>query len=92
LFTMVGAFGLCGVPPFATFSGKSWVEESAARHTFHWVPLVLSLTAALTAGTVLRMAGRVFFGLGPSEEGTESGSPSGQEIFPTAQWSLTYSF
>lgn len=85
LFTVIGALGLCGVPPFATFTGKAWIDESAAHHAYHWLPIVLSLTAALTAGTVLRMAGRVFYGLGQSEEGAELQSPTEQESPETYQ-------
>jgi len=79
VLSTVGALGLCGIPPFATFTGKAWIDESCARHGYHWVPLMLTMTVALTAGAVLRMTGRVFLGFGSPVGGTDSQSPTERE-------------
>jgi multicomponent Na+:H+ antiporter subunit D len=65
---VVGAFALAGLPPFGTFLGKSIVEEAALDQGYAWVPAVFMLASILTAGTVLRAAGRVFLGWGPVPE------------------------
>ncbi|MFE5812465.1 complex I subunit 5 family protein [Streptomyces sp. NPDC056479] len=64
----VGGLALAGLPPFGTGFGKAVTEEAVGG------PLtVLYVTAsAVTAGAVLRVAARVFLGLGPApEDGTE---------------------
>lgn len=63
IFT-VGGLGLADLPPFATFLGKGWTEESAYSHGYAWVTVVFMVSAALVGGAVLRVAGGVFFGLG----------------------------
>ncbi|MEV6483500.1 complex I subunit 5 family protein [Streptomyces sp. NPDC051576] len=64
---VVGALSLAGLPPFGIGLGKAVLEESAGG------PLTVLFVAvsAVTAGAVLRVAARVFFGLGP-EPGDES--------------------
>jgi multicomponent Na+:H+ antiporter subunit D len=63
---VVGALSLAGLPPFGIGLGKAVLEESVGR------PLTVLFVAvsAVTAGAVLRVAARVFFGLGtqPSDE------------------------
>ncbi|MBC2902361.1 complex I subunit 5 family protein [Streptomyces cupreus] len=61
LFT-VGALALAGLPPFGTALGKALTEEAVGG------PLTVLYVAAtaLTAGAVLRVAARVFLGLGPA--------------------------
>lgn len=76
LLVVIGALALCGIPPFATFTGKALIDESAAHSTHQWLPVILAITSALTAATVLRMAGRVFMGLGDVEDGEEPTSPT----------------
>jgi multicomponent Na+:H+ antiporter subunit D len=65
---VAGALGLAGLPPFGTALGKSLTEEAAGG------PLTVLYVAAsaVTAAAVLRVAARVFFGLGPGpREGAE---------------------
>jgi multicomponent Na+:H+ antiporter subunit D len=59
---VAGALGLAGLPPFGTALGKSVTEEAAGG------PLTVLYVAAsaVTAAAVLRVAARVFFGLGPA--------------------------
>jgi multicomponent Na+:H+ antiporter subunit D len=69
VFTLA-AFGLADLPPFATFLGKGYVDESAWAHGLPWVTGVFLVCAILTGGAVFRVAGGVFYGLGdpPSED------------------------
>lgn len=74
---VVGALGLAGLPPFGTALGKATVEEAVG------VPLTVLyvLASAVTAGAVLRMTGRVFWGLGPrpaEADDRESTEPAGR--------------
>jgi multicomponent Na+:H+ antiporter subunit D len=59
---VAGALGLAGLPPFGTALGKSVTEEAAGG------PLTVLYVAAsaVTAAAVLRVAARVFIGLGPA--------------------------
>jgi multicomponent Na+:H+ antiporter subunit D len=69
VFTLAG-LGLADLPPFATFLGKGWIEETGGAHGMTWVTAVLIITSILVGGAVLRVAGGVFYGLGdpPSED------------------------
>ncbi|RSO02247.1 NADH-quinone oxidoreductase subunit D [Streptomyces sp. WAC 05379] len=64
----VGALALAGLPPFGTGLGKAVTEKAVGG------PLIALyvVASAVTAGAVLRVAARVFLGLGPApEDGTE---------------------
>ena len=69
VFTLAG-LGLADLPPFLTFVGKGYVDDSAWAHGLPWVMGVFVVCAVLTGGAVLRVAGGVFYGLGdaPSED------------------------
>ena len=69
VFTLA-AFGLADLPPFATFLGKGYIDDSAWAHGLPWVMGVFIACAILTGGAVFRVAGGVFYGLGdaPSED------------------------
>ncbi|MFJ8504042.1 complex I subunit 5 family protein [Streptomyces avermitilis] len=58
---LIGALGLAGLPPFGTALGKAITEEAVGG------PLTVLFVAvsAVTAGAVLRVVARVFYGLGP---------------------------
>ncbi|MFG3200580.1 complex I subunit 5 family protein [Streptomyces sp. NPDC048192] len=75
----VGALALAGLPPFGTGLGKAVSEEAVGGP----LSVVYVAASALTAGAVLRVAARVFLGLGPQPE--EAGSEletSGSEEEP----------
>lgn len=64
----VGGLALAGLPPFGTGLGKAVTEKEVGG------PLIALyvIASAVTAGAVLRVAARVFLGLGPApEDGTE---------------------
>ena len=69
VFTLAG-LGLADLPPFATFLGKGWIDDSAGAHGLPWLMAVFIVCSVLTGGAVLRVAGGVFYGLGdaPSED------------------------
>ncbi|HLK76974.1 MAG TPA: complex I subunit 5 family protein [Streptosporangiaceae bacterium] len=69
VFTLAG-LGLADLPPFATFLGKGYTDESTWAHGLPWVLPVFIICSILTGGAVLRVAGGVFYGLGdaPSED------------------------
>jgi multicomponent Na+:H+ antiporter subunit D len=63
----VAALGLADLPPFGTFLGKGWIDDSAR---LPWLTVVFLLCGVLVGGAVLRVAGGVFYGLGdpPGED------------------------
>ncbi|MFG2269787.1 complex I subunit 5 family protein [Streptomyces chartreusis] len=64
----VGGLALAGLPPFGTGLGKAVTEKAVGG------PLIALyvIASAVTAGAVLRVAARVFLGLGPApKDGTE---------------------
>jgi multicomponent Na+:H+ antiporter subunit D len=70
-FTLA-ALGLADLPPFGTFLGKGWIDDSAIGTSASgpWLSAVFCLCTILTAGAVLRFAFGVFYGLGdpPGED------------------------
>jgi multicomponent Na+:H+ antiporter subunit D len=71
VFTLA-AFGLAELPPFGTFLGKGWIDDSAAGAGAGgpWLSAVFCACTVLAGGAVLRVAGGVFYGLGdpPGED------------------------
>jgi multicomponent Na+:H+ antiporter subunit D len=66
IFT-AAALGLADLPPFGTFLGKGWIDDSADTP---WLTAIFLVCTILAAGAVLRVAGGVFYGLGdpPGED------------------------
>jgi multicomponent Na+:H+ antiporter subunit D len=64
---VIGGVVLSTMPGVTTFFGKSLLESSALEVHYPWLPTVFLLSSILTGGAVLRVAGRVFLGLGASE-------------------------
>ncbi|MDT0612576.1 complex I subunit 5 family protein [Streptomyces lancefieldiae] len=72
----VGALGLAGLPPFGTALGKSVAEEAVGGP----LTVLYVLASAVTAAAVLRVAARVFLGLGPRpRDGDGEGAPDAYE-------------
>jgi len=64
VFTLA-ALGLANLPPFGTFLGEGWIDDSAsAVGGGPWLTAVFCACTVLSAGAVLRVAGGVFYGLG----------------------------
>jgi multicomponent Na+:H+ antiporter subunit D len=66
--TVAGALGLGGLPSFGTFLGPALVEEAAADAGYGWLVPVVAVGSALGAAALLRAAGRIFLGLGGSDD------------------------
>ncbi|MGH2520230.1 MAG: complex I subunit 5 family protein, partial [Chloroflexota bacterium] len=64
---LVGGLALAGLPPFGTALGKGMIEAAAGQAGDAWLSIVIIVASALTGGAVLRVAGRVFLGLGQPE-------------------------
>ncbi len=80
----IGGLLLSAVPPFTLFAGKSLLEASASGAGFGWLIAVFIIVSALTGGAVLRVAGRVFLGLGPDEgPDPEQGKVAHEEVDET---------
>jgi multicomponent Na+:H+ antiporter subunit D len=83
IFTLA-AFGLADLPPFATYLGKAWIEETALGHGAALVPAVLLACTIVVGGAVLRVAGGVFFGLGdPPAEDPQTAAEASEETGET---------
>jgi multicomponent Na+:H+ antiporter subunit D len=82
----VGALAVASLPPFGPFLGKTLVDDAAlAVGGYDWVPAVMVLVSALTGGALLRVALRVFFGVGhparedPHSAPADAGDGSGED-------------
>jgi multicomponent Na+:H+ antiporter subunit D len=62
-----GALLLAAAPPLTLFLGKSMLEAASSEAGYGWLIAVFVLASAMTAGAMLRVAGRVFLGWGPAE-------------------------
>jgi multicomponent Na+:H+ antiporter subunit D len=83
VFTLA-ALGLADLPPFATFLGKGWIEDTGAAHGMTWISVVLVICSVLVGGAVLRVAGGVFYGLGdPPTEDPQMAQESSEETSET---------
>src|SRR5919107_1943510 len=61
----VGALAVASLPPFGPFLGKTLVDDAALKvGGYDWVPAGMVLVSALTGRALLRVALRVFFGVG----------------------------
>ena len=88
----VAALGLADLPPFGSFLGQGWIDDSGDARVGPWLAAVCLACTVLCAGAVLRVAFGVFYGLGdpPSEDprmaaeaNEETGeSPSGRHRTP----------
>jgi multicomponent Na+:H+ antiporter subunit D len=69
VFTLA-ALGLADLPPFGTFLGQGYIDDSAWARGLQGVTVVFVLCGILTGGATFRVAGGVFYGLGdaPSED------------------------
>jgi multicomponent Na+:H+ antiporter subunit D len=66
LFAVAG-LALSAFPGVTAFLGKSLLDGTALEASYPWLPSVFVISAVLTGGAVLRVAGRVFLGWGAAE-------------------------
>lgn len=71
----LGGLALAGVPPFGIFTGKALLELAADDAGYRWVAWVALFASIVTGGAVLRVAARLFLGLG-RPRGLEEESPT----------------
>jgi multicomponent Na+:H+ antiporter subunit D len=80
IFT-AAALGLADLPPFGTFLGKGWIDDSAAAP---WLTAIFLVCTVLAAGAVLRVAFGVFYGLGdPPGEDPQMAAEANEETGET---------
>jgi NADH:ubiquinone oxidoreductase subunit 5 (subunit L)/multisubunit Na+/H+ antiporter MnhA subunit len=72
---VVGAWGLAGLPPFATYFGEDQIERIAGAQHLSSLSAVMMFAEVLTGAAVLRFTGRVFFGLGRGHSLASRGAP-----------------
>jgi multicomponent Na+:H+ antiporter subunit D len=83
VFTLA-AFGLADLPPFATYLGKGWIEDTSSAHGMTWVIALLVVASVIVGAAVLRVAGGVFYGLGdPPSEDPQMAQESSEETSET---------
>jgi multicomponent Na+:H+ antiporter subunit D len=63
----VGGVVLSALPGGTLFFGKSLLDGAALEAGYPWLPTVFLISSILTAGAVLRVAGRVFLGWGAAQ-------------------------
>src|SRR4051794_15419279 len=80
LFT-VASLAVATLPPFGPFLGKTLVDDATlAVGGYDWVPAVMVVVSALTGGALLRVAARVFVGIGrPAREDPDSAGGGEEE-------------
>jgi multicomponent Na+:H+ antiporter subunit D len=77
---VIGALMIASLPGTGPFLGKTLVEDAAlAAGGYDWVPAVMLLATGLVAGTLLRAAGRVFWGVGPAPARDPAGDEAEEE-------------
>jgi multicomponent Na+:H+ antiporter subunit D len=83
IFT-VAALALADLPPFATFLGKGWIEDSGSALGRAVFPVFFVIASVVVGGAVLRVAGGVFYGLGdPPGEDPEMAREASEETSET---------
>ena len=76
---IIGALGLAGLPPFGTALGKALSEDAASTAGYGWAPFLFVAVSALTGGAVLRVAGRIYFSMGPRPQERSQVRASGND-------------
>ncbi len=72
---VLGAWGLAGLPPFASYFGQMRIDEVGSQQHLSWLPVITIFAEALTAAAVLRFTARVFFGQGHGKSVVSTGAP-----------------
>ncbi len=72
---IIGAWGLAGLPPFATFYGAKLMSSTAQALHLTWVSAVMAFVEVFTAAAVLRFTSRAFLGWGHGHSISTRGAP-----------------
>lgn len=75
----LAAIGLAGTPPSGVSAGDDLIHGSARSIGYEWTRWFPLFAEFLTSAAVFRAGGRVFFGLGRSEEKEPGGTPREEE-------------
>ncbi|HXU48480.1 MAG TPA: proton-conducting transporter membrane subunit [Candidatus Binatia bacterium] len=75
LMMIAGAWGLAGLPPFATYFGAEQFEHAAAEQHLTWLAGVIAFSEIMTSAAVLRFTGRALFNLGRGYSIASRGAP-----------------
>ncbi|MEW2081875.1 complex I subunit 5 family protein [Streptomyces sp. NPDC005283] len=81
---VTGGLALAGLPPFGAGLGKAAVEEAAGGP----LTVLFVVVSAVTGGAVLRVAARVFGGLGPRPSDDTAYETSGEDEEPETKGKL----
>jgi multicomponent Na+:H+ antiporter subunit D len=88
-----GALGLVALPPFGTYFAEGYIHAALEERNQSWLVVIVWFSGAFTAGAILRLAARVFWGWGaparketdaPDHEERETSGPFGRT--PPALW------
>ncbi|MCW7946645.1 NADH dehydrogenase [Streptomyces hygroscopicus] len=82
---VLGGLALAGLPPFGTSLGKAVIEEAVGGP----LTVLYVLVSAVTGGAVLRVAARVFYGLGPTPHTDSSYETTGTGEEPETRHRLS---
>jgi multicomponent Na+:H+ antiporter subunit D len=74
LMMVVGAWGLAGLPPFATYFGEGQMEKIGTAQHLAWFSAIFIFAEIMTAAAVLRFSARVFFGIGRARSHVTAGA------------------
>jgi multicomponent Na+:H+ antiporter subunit D len=96
LLFSLAALGFADLPGFGTWLSFSLTEHAAVASGFTWAVPVLLFGAAVTAGTMLRAAGRIFLGWGAQTDALltaqqpdePEGEPNEDDRRPPSRWVL----
>jgi multicomponent Na+:H+ antiporter subunit D len=78
LFVIAGLV-LAAFPLTTGFFGKSLLEAAAIDGHYPWLPAVFVISSMLTAGAVLRVAGRVFLGWGRADRSDDPSAEAARD-------------
>jgi multicomponent Na+:H+ antiporter subunit D len=63
-----GGIGLIGLPYIGSYLGHAQIDEGATLNHIEWVQPLLAIASGISAGAILRAAGRVFVGWGAADD------------------------
>jgi multicomponent Na+:H+ antiporter subunit D len=78
LFALAGLV-LSAIPVVTLFFGKSLLDAASIEGGYGWLAVIYVVASALTGGAVLRIAGRVFAGLGRAQAPDERQAAQARE-------------